>query len=256
MESNFFQNFMNIKTVTKNQTCEKHGAIVVDTVVFPDGRESWECPLCAAENEKEVLEKACEEDHRRQIESYKQSNIEQEYWEKSLDDFIPKTESQKKALDSVREMIQNKSGKIILLGSNGVGKTMLGSCAVKELGGKILSMYEISTMIRQSYTNRAEKTELEIVQELASIPFLVIDELGRTKGSDAELNWLSYVLDKRHVRNKPFMLLSNTHLKSKCPEHGCSMCFENYLNSDILSRLRQNSRLINVDGDDYRAKRH
>ena len=246
---------MNVHTVRKQVICDKHGKIDCDVIVFADGNERFTCPLCESEIETENQEAIEKAERESLINTYRESNIESEYWDKNLDDYKPETESQKKALMAVKEMINNKSGKVILLGKNGVGKTMLGSCAVKELGGKILSMYEISTMIRQSYTNRADKTELEIVQELATIPFLVIDELGRTKGSDAELNWLSYVLDKRHVRNKPFMLLSNTHLKKLCPYGECTMCFENYLGTDILSRLRQNSKLINVDGKDYRSQK-
>ena len=155
----------------------------------------------------------------------------------------------------MEKLVAEKKGKIILLGSNGVGKTMLGSIAVKELGGKIYSMYEISTMIRQSYTMRAERTELEIVRELALIPLLVIDEMGRTKGSDAELNWLSYILDKRHTRELPFMLLSNTHLKRNCAKKGCERCFENYVNNDVLSRLRQDTDIITINAPDYRARK-
>lgn len=253
--SNVFETMMNIKTVTKEVTCEKHGLVKVEVVVFPDGRETFDCPLCEKDQEAENLKKIEELEKQQLIEKYKESNIEQEYWNKDLDDYKPESESQKKALFVVKELLDAKIGKVILLGSNGVGKTMLGSCAVKKMGGKIYSMYEISTMIRQSYTGKG-KTELEIVKELADIPFLVIDELGRTKGSDAELNWLSYVLDKRHTRNKPFMLLSNTHLLTKCPEHGCSMCFENYLNNDILSRLRQNSKMVIVDGEDFRRNKN
>ena len=100
----------------------------------------------------------------------------------------------------------------------------------------------------------AVKTELEIVQELASIPMLVIDEMGRSKGSEAELNWLSYILDKRHTRNLPFMLLTNTHLSRDCPKKGCDFCFERYVNNDVLSRLRQNSQIITIKAPDYRAK--
>ena len=256
-DKDFFKNFMNIKFKMAEKKCKKHGPVKVEVGIYSDGTEmDWICPLCLEENEIKESEKLKAEEKKRQIEGYQEANIEQEYWDKTFDDYNAVTETQKKALDSVKEMVSNHSGKVILLGTNGVGKTMLGSCAVKELGGKILSMYEISTMIRQSYTTHSEKTELEIVKELASMPFLVIDELGRTKGSDAELNWLSYVLDKRHVRNLPFMLLSNTHLISRCSKKGCPMCFENYINNDILSRLRQNSKLINVEGPDYRSGKY
>lgn len=242
--------------VSDTAICDKHGEYQWQHIKYSNGLESKPfCPLCDKEQADIQFEKEKEKQREKQIEKYKAGNIEKEYWDKEFSDYKAENESQEKALNSVKRIVENKSGKLILLGTNGIGKTMLASIAVKHLGGKILSMYEISTMIRQSYTTRAEKTELEIVQELASIPFLGIDELGRTKGSDAELNWLSYVLDKRHVRGLPFMIMSNTHLKSRCPDGGCSMCFENYLNSDILSRLRQDTTLINVEGSDFRANR-
>lgn len=237
--------------------CEKHGTYSWHHIKYENGLENhFQCPKCIEEeNEKENAKFEAME-KQRIIDSYIASNIEKEFWEKDFEDYKPENETQNKALETVKQIVEKKSGKVILLGSNGVGKTMLASVAVKKLGGKILSMYEITTLIRQSYTNKATQTELEIVNELASIPFLAIDELGRTKGSDAELNWLSYVLDKRHVRNLPFMIMSNTHLMSKCKSGGCSQCFENYVNNDILSRLRQNTVIINVNGSDYRAKKN
>ncbi|MBO6105941.1 MAG: hypothetical protein J6O99_08585, partial [Methanobrevibacter sp.] len=118
---------------------------------------------------------------------------------------------------------------------------------------RIYSMYEISTMIRQSYTVKAVKTELEIVEELASISgVFVLDEMGRSKNSDFNQNWISYVFDKRHVRNLPFVLIKNGHLRKNCPNNGCPECFENSIDGDVISRLRQNSEIIEIHGDDYR----
>lgn len=239
-------------------TCEKHGK--VKGYYFEHGGErEYVCPKCEEEARKAEQEakfaRQAEYIRREREAMYKSRNIEPEYWDKELKDFIPQTPEQEKALEAVKKMIADKSGKVILLGSNGVGKTFLGSMAVKALGGKILSMYEITTMIRMSYSARAEKTELEIVQDLASIPMLVIDEMGRTKGSDAELNWLSYILDKRHTRDLPFMILTNTHLSRDCPKKGCDSCFERFVNNDVLSRLRQNSSIITIKAPDFRAKR-
>jgi DNA replication protein DnaC len=243
------------KMIEVEYVCKKHGK--VRTQVFEGREANAQCPLCAAEEEKlenEKLEKIRKEAaERAKREQFEQQNIEPEYWDKKLEDVIIKTESQKQAVDAVKKMIERKSGKVILLGSNGVGKTLLGSIAVQSLGGKLLSMYEITTLIRQSYTAKAEKTELDIVRELAGMPMLVIDELGRTKGSSAELNWLSYILDKRHTRHLPFMLLSNTHLNRNCPNHGCEQCFENFVNNDVISRLRQNSEIITIEAPDFRA---
>lgn len=249
----FFTGFMNVKFEEAKGICPTHGEVFGRYAILANGDKVFECPACIADREEAEKKELEAYENEKKIIKYRDSNIEQEFFNKTLKDYKPVSDSQKSALYAVQDMIKNKSGKVILLGSNGVGKTMLGSCAVKELGGKIYSMYEISTMIRQSYTAKADKTELEIVKELASVPFLVIDELGRTKGSESELNWLSFVLDKRHTRNLPFMILSNTHLSSKCKNGGCSQCFENYINNDILSRLQQNTKLINVTGPDFRA---
>ena len=206
--------------------------------------------------EKERKEAEIQKEKERRLEYLRSCNIEPEFFDYELKDFVPSSKSQELAKTAVEKMIKERKGKIVLLGSNGVGKTMLASIAAKELGGKLYTMYEISTMIRQSYTMKAERSELEIVNELASIPFLAIDELGRTKGSDTEQNWLSYILDKRHTRNLPFMLLSNSHMEKDCPEHGCPRCFQNFMDNDILSRLRQNSVIIVVSADDIRSKKN
>ena len=259
MESNikapsFFNGFKHFEC---DFECGLHGR--VHGYYFERGNErEYICPLCEEETKQREQEEAARREaeylKRKREAFYRERNIEPEYWHKELDDFKPYTAEQKNALEAVKQMIAEKSGKIVLLGSNGTGKTFFGSMAVKALGGKILSMYEITTMIRQCYSPRATQTELEFVENLASMPMLVIDEIGRTKGSEAELNWLSYILDKRHTRNLPFMILSNTHLSRDCPRKGCDGCFERFVNNDVLSRLRKNSRIITVKAPDYRTK--
>lgn len=206
--------------------------------------------------EKQMETMRAEHEKEERYKYFRSCNIEPEFFDYELKDFVPTSKSQEKAKTAVEKMITDKKGKVVLLGANGVGKTMLASIAAKTLGGKLYTMYEISTMIRQSYTVKAEKSELEIVNELASIPFLAIDELGRTKGSESEQNWLSYILDKRHTRNLPFMLLSNSHLIKDCPQKGCPKCFQNFMDTDILSRLRQNSVVIVISADDIRSEKN
>lgn len=239
--------------------CPKHGEIPCEVAVLNGKPMPSVCPICEREEEKHQAElteiRQREKARETLIKSYKSMNIEQEYWDKTMDDYKPVVESQRKAKAAVEKLIAQKHGKVILLGTNGSGKTHLGSMAVKALGGKVLTMYEISCMIRQSYSSLAVRTELEIVEELASIPMLFIDEMGRTKGSKAELDWLSYVLDKRHQRFLPFMLGGNSHLMRDCPngKNHCERCFENFLGNDILSRLGQDSEIVTLyDAPDYR----
>jgi DNA replication protein DnaC len=235
--------------------CEKHGpyssqSYEVFGKVFQVG-----CPKCMEEQEaKELAENdramaALENDR------MKAMNVEPEYFHASLENFQSETPEQGKNLETVRRLVSGQIRSVIMTGTNGTGKTHLACAALKVLGGKIFSMYEISATIRASYTPLARRTELEIVDELARVPLLVIDEVGRTKGSDTETNWLSYIIDKRHARRLPIIIISNKHVRKACPENGCPNCLENYISEDIMSRLVEGGVLLRFDGEDWRRRR-
>ena len=116
-------------------------------------------------------------------------------------------------------------------------------------------MYEMATMIRQSYTPKAEKSELEIVREFINLPFLVIDEAGRVASSEAVLNWFSFILDQRHSLGLPTWINGNLHFKKDCAEKGCPRCFENYFDKDMLSRFHEDTTVINIKANDGREEK-
>lgn len=242
--------------VEEKRICPVHGEYVAQVIYDENGEEFGcsGCPDCIREQEEnERLEEESRQ-KRRIANLCQECNIEPEFYYKTLADYIPGTPSQEKAKNAVEKLMQGELYKVVLLGANGLGKTMLASIAARELRGKIYTMYEISAMIRNSYTNKATKSELDIVYELASVPFLAIDEMGRSTGSNAELNWLSFILDKRHTRKLPLMLMSNRHLMRNCPRHGCPDCFENFIGNDSLSRLYEDSAVITIEGNDNRRK--
>jgi DNA replication protein DnaC len=235
--------------------CEKHGDYTEQTIDIFGFSLQVGCPDC--EKERDEIERQegvrqAQEAERARLESL---NIEPMYFESTLDNFIAGSPEQERALSYARGMVKEKTGKLVLLGSNGTGKTHLAVGVVRELSGRLYSMYEITTRIRASYVSGAKETELDIVDELARIPMLAIDEIGRTKGSDAETNWLSYIIDKRHTRGLPLMLISNKHTRKTCPDGGCQNCLENYISEDIMSRLAEDGHLVNMIGEDYRRKK-
>lgn len=235
--------------------CEKHGDYIEQEIVIAGFTLCTGCPICEKEA-KEIEYQECvrreQEAERKRLESL---NIEPMYFSSTLDNFIAGSPEQERALAYAREMVKSRSGKLVLLGSNGTGKTHLAVGIVRILGGAIYSMYEITTRIRASYVSGAKETELEIVDELARKPMLAIDEIGRTKGSEAETNWLSYIVDKRNSRGLPLILISNKHARKTCPDGGCQNCLENYISEDIMSRLAEDGHLVNMTGEDYRRKK-
>lgn len=235
--------------------CEKHRIEYEDIYKVAGLTYGRRCPECMAEQDAMIEQREKERQEYERIQRIKDMNIEPMFLEASLDSFTARTPELEKAVDSVRKLISGEIQQIVMTGKNGTGKTHLAVAAVKELGGRILSMYEITTRIRASYTAVARETELHIVDELANVPMLAIDELGRTKGSDAETNWLSYIIDKRHSRGLPTIIISNKHVKKDCPARGCEHCLENYISEDIMSRLSEGGILLRFTGEDWRKKR-
>lgn len=266
--ASFFENMIHyvqpqiIEECDKTAECLTHGSYSVHYIKYDDGTEKVTpkfCPKCEEEREHERKMREAEDARIELLKEYRSRNISPEFFDKGFEDFIAKTKGQQAALDAVKELISSRKGKLILIGTNGAGKTMLGNIAVKIMGGKIYTMYEIATRIRQSYAAGATETELEILNELINEPLLVIDEVGRLKMSESVQDWFSFILDKRHTYNKPFFLIGNLHFNKDCDKRkdgGCPKCFENYFDKDILSRLTQNSVIIEIIADDNRREEH
>lgn len=257
--------FGKIEKVTERFVCKKHGN-VHGFIFVRDGKPLFkdfvECPLCEkeridAEAERERRE-ADERAEKKRIRKYAEMNIEPEFYEKTLGDYKPQTERQAEFREAVRTLIERKAGKLVVLGGNGTGKSMLGAVAAKSMDGVIYTVFQLSLKIRSLGKN--DMSEWQFANSLIDAPLLVIDEVGRSKGSEFELNLLSYILDKRHTRNKPFMILSNTHFSRDCPHgsRGCERCFERYFDNDLLSRFRQDGKFIEFEKDapDWRDPRN
>lgn len=242
------------------EICPKHGNYKCNISILKNGEEiKSECPECKKEREQEEEKRQRERAERKENEriqkNIEEGNIEIDYQGLTFNDYRAETRQQKMALEAVKDLIEGKKKKVVLLGETGLGKTMLGSLAVKYMGGKIYRMYDIATMIRQSYSYNAKITELEIVEELSSLPLLVIDEVGKVGNSEAVRNWMSAIIDKRHSRKLPLILAGNLHIISECKHReqgGCPECFENYFGQDILSRLTEDTTIVIMRGKDNR----
>lgn len=238
--------------------CEKH-KIQYEPVKFFLGSELFitSCPGCEQERREKQKEEEMEERKQEaqlrksfdELEKLKEQNIEEEFYNATLENYKPKTATQKNALEAVKKLVSGEIKKVVMLGSNGIGKTHLGSAAVKILDGRIMTAYEVSLHIRDGVAKGREKERLD---ELCSFPLFVIDEFGRTKMSDAEKNWHSYILDKRHVRGLRTILMGNGHFYRDCKKGGCERCLESMIDNDSISRFIQNGIILQVDGPDHR----
>lgn len=233
--------------------CNKHKVNIEDIKGKYGFTFSGKCPVCEAELEKEEATTMRDIQRQTQLRLFRQMNIEPEFYSATLENFITNTTEQKKGVSAIEKLVSGEKKKIVMLGKNGTGKTHLAIAAVKKIGGAIYTMNEINIRIRASYAPSAIETEGAILEALIRLPLLVIDELGRTKGSDAEKNTLSHIIDRRHQRYLPLILISNRHYKGDCPNGECPDCFENFIGEDTMSRLAQDAILLRFYGDDWRV---
>jgi DNA replication protein DnaC len=193
----------------------------------------------------------------------KSIGVKADYETATLGTYEAKTDSQKAALNACKLLKDGDIKKLILLGSNGVGKTHLASALVKLMNGKLITAYEMFALYRSCFSG--QNSEIDLLHKFSTYPLLVIDEFGRTKGSEAEENFLSAILDARHSDGLPTMILSNLirkrdclhyqNNKDACKTRNCKGCLEMWLTSDLISRLREDTEVIVIEGEDYRRKK-
>lgn len=253
-----------VKMIPTVIDCPKHGRKEVISVRTSFRTITAMCPECMAEREREEEEERAAEMARAELERLERAGIRERYRECTLDNYDPRNESQDKALAMCRELIAGKIENLVLFGGNGVGKTHLSCGVIKQMGGSRHTVYELVCLLHECYSPKASRTELQLVKELGFLPLLVIDELGGTRGTPSEMAFLSAVIDERHSRRKPIMILTNLTRKEKCAMYNRSHaacatcekqnCIERYLNNDALSRLSDGGAKVDIVGDDFRRK--
>ena len=246
-----------IKMATKSEpaiykrVCPKHGEYESQALEFFNNIIASACPICLQEAEAAAVteREAIIRDYREK--DMLKRGIEADYFNATFDGFHAENETEENALNAVKELNAGTLEKVLLLGSNGTGKTYLGCVLVKNWHGVRITMFELSARIRAGFNTG--KSELEILDELLDYPAIVLDEIGRTKGSESEKNWLSYLIDKAHTKHKKLLIISNRQTAKRLPPERRGDAIESYFDNDVISRLRQNSKIVEVTGRDRRA---
>jgi DNA replication protein DnaC len=236
--------------------CPKHGKYCgkpIKIFGFINGGEHIidpDCPDCLGKQAQEETEEA----ERRRIARLREMNIDARYWNEDFDTFDDYTPELKRHLKTCRDFAAHPKGKLVMLGNNGTGKNHLAVSILKKTDGVIYTFLEMCLMLRQGYNGSNQ--EWETLQKFCKTSLLIIDEIGRSKGSDWELSRLSHIFNKRHANYRPMIIISNRHLMANCPEgaKGCPKCLENYIDNDVISRIIEDGTIMKFTGEDYRYK--
>ena len=167
--------------------------------------------------------------------------------ERFLDATFENTEN--RTTSKIKSFTQLGRGVMILMGTNGTGKSRTACCAINwrianglSAGNYISCNYQVCPLIRSSRSFRAEKNELQVLTEFYTTPFLVLDEVGKGDDSVISKMFVACVLAARYDNNLPTLITTNLN-KQELSE---------FVGKDIQSRFFETAQIAILDGEDFR----
>lgn len=244
---------------TSERTCESHGLYAATGTRLSKGREVWtRCPQCEADD------RAAEEQRRveRIAEALKadlaaklgETLVPPRFHGKTLDNFNADSDPQRYALTVARDFIENfpkrleRGEGLIFSGLPGTGKSHIAGAILQSLLPKYVGKYctcmGLIRAVRGTWRKDSERSETEVLNILADVPLLVIDEIGVQYGTDGEQTILFDVLDGRYRNMMPTILMTNQDKAG----------LKQFIGERAYDRLTETSRWVAFDWSSYRAQ--
>jgi len=156
----------------------------------------------------------------------------------------------REAYGKVMAFVENPTGGLILSGPVGTGKTFLAACTANYYLDRLKwvtfgNVLDLLGRLKRSFSDAAQEEEWKIMDELAKVPLLVVDDLGKEKVSEWVEQVLYQVIDGRYRDNRPLIVTTNfdaVALAGRYPEVG----------EYLMSRLGGFCEPVFLGGDDRR----
>lgn len=239
--------------------CEIHGDYD-STKIEVAGREIWsDCPSCARKKidyeDKRLRQAAIRAQEQAKAQQlFGRAAIPKRFVTRTLESYTARTEGETKALNAASKYVQNwdenrdNGTSLIFTGNPGTGKTHLAvGIARKVMEQSGTAMYtrviEIAQSVKETYSGNG-RTERQVIRSFSDPDLLIIDEVGRQYGTDAEKMYLFEVINARYEECKPTILISNLNINQ----------LKEYIDPAAMDRLREGGgRMIAFDWDSSRG---
>lgn len=198
---------------------------------------------------------------------WEQARIPRRYQNCSLDNFEVHNDSHKDALKISRQFAKNYPAQevgLLFIGPCGVGKTHLAVAIIRELLEKknvSCSFYDFRELIRDiqsSFTPDSSLSEAEILAPVFEVGVLVLDELGAKRPTAWVEETVFYIINQRYNQKRPTIFTSNYFDIDEEEDRREKMYKEkddslvSRIGYRLRSRLYEMSKVVNIQGDDYR----
>jgi DNA replication protein DnaC len=143
-----------------------------------------------------------------------------------------------------------KAENIVFIGPTGVGKTGLAiSLMLKALqNGHRALFVKAQDLFDEMYASLADRSSRKLINHLARIDLLAIDEMGYLNLKPEQTNIFFKLMEERH-RQRPTIITTNLHYDEW---HG--FLGNKPLVEALLSRLRERCHTVKIDGPSLREQ--
>ena len=212
------------------------------------------CPGAVAAAAAKRTDREREERQRRLVERDRllmRSGLPAKYLRATFGDAVV-TEHNREALAKAREFAERGAGGLLLSGPVGRGKTYIAACIVNHRLDKLQwtvfgNVVSLLGRIRRTYDDWSREDEWDVVNELTSVPVLVLDDLGKDRVTDWVEQLLYQVIDTRYRENRALVVTTNLglrDLRDRYPEVGAA----------LISRIVDMCRGVRLEGPDWRMR--
>lgn len=246
----------NMEHRTEARECEAHGPYEAKLFRFHKNWHGGDCPTCAEANEREKQEREREQQRARHVAHMLGiAGIPRRFADATLASYLPQTDRAEKVLDACRRYVDTwrerraKGSSLILSGNVGTGKTHL-ACAIAStlihkygICAKYLTVMQAMQRIRATYAQGAGESEHTVLERIAAVDLLILDEVGVQSGSAHEHAMLFEIINRRYSDVLPTIVISNLGAKELAAAIG----------ERLVDRLRENGAVLTFGWDSYRG---